>query len=243
MRTTTRAMMHMTLGNSLPTLAALVLAAGVAQAQPQAPQSNNALQGFSQNRNEPVQINAQTLEVRDKKKMATYTGNVVLVQGDTTLRCKVLVVYYDADQGSGPAVKSSTPTPAGSEQIRRIEATGSVVVTQKGQTATGEKAIYDISDDTVRLFPAPGGNVAVTQGPNVVRGQRLIVHLDTGVSHFESDNGGGVYSLIVPGNKGDNPPGAPSSLHPAPAPAPHAAPRTAPKARATSPSSNPSGLY
>jgi lipopolysaccharide export system protein LptA len=234
----------MTLGNLLSSLAAVVLAAGIAQAQPQPQPNTNALQGFSQNRNEPVQINARTLEVRDKKKMATYTGNVVLVQGDTTLRCNVLVVYYDGGEAGAPAVKSSTPGPMGSQEIRRIEATGSVVVTQKGQTATGEKAIYDIADDTVRLFPARGGTVVVTQGPNVVRGQRLIVHLDTGVSHFESDGSGpGVYSLIIPGNKGENPQAAPSSPHPAPGPASHSAPRTAPKARATSPSSNPSGLY
>jgi len=226
-------MMRMTLCKVLSSLAALALAACVAQAQPQQPGQTNALQGFSQNRNEPVQINARTLEVRDKKKMATYTGNVVLVQGDTTLRCNVLVVYYDGGQAGGPPVKSSTPAPAGNEQIRRIEATGSVVVTQKGQTATGEKAIYDISDDTVRLFPAPGGTVAVTQGQNIVRGPRLIVHLDTGVSHFEGE--GGVYSLIVPNStKGENPPAAAAA---------RPAARTPPKSRATSPSTNPTGLY
>jgi lipopolysaccharide export system protein LptA len=198
-------------------------ALGAAQAQQ--PSQPNALQGFSQNRNQPVQINAQTLEVRDKSKVATYSGNVRLVQGDTTLRCKVLVVYYDGGQAAGQPVKAATPGPSGSSQIRRIEATGNVIVTQKDQTATGEKAVYDISDDTVRLFPAPGGNVTVTQGQNIVRGPRLIVHLDTGISHFESDgHDGGVFSLIIPNSmKNDN--------HAAPAPpgahgaAPHAAPK------------------
>jgi lipopolysaccharide export system protein LptA len=213
---------------SLSCLMAFWVALGVAQAQPQPPASQpNALQGFSQNRNQPVQINAQTLEVRDKSKVATYSGNVRLVQGDTTMRCKVLVVYYDAGQTAGQTVKAATPGPSGSSQIRRIEATGNVIVTQKDQTATGEKAIYDISDDTVRLFPSPGGNVTVTQGPNIVSGQRLIVHLDTGVSHFESDgHGPGVFSLIVPNAmKNDN--------HAAPtAPATHqAAPHAAPKPR------------
>jgi lipopolysaccharide export system protein LptA len=215
---------------SLSCLMALTVALGVAQAQPQPQQSSappNALQGFSQNRNQPVQINAQTLEVRDKTKVATYSGNVKLVQGDTTLHCKTLIVYYDGQPG-GASVKAATPGPAGSQQIRRIEAIGSVIVTQKDQTATGDKAIYDISDDTVRLFAAPGGVVAVTQGPNVVRGPRLTVHLDTGVSHFE---GGEVYSLIVPSNvKNDN--------HAAPA-AQKTAPHAAPKPRTT----NPSGLY
>ena len=89
-----------------------VPAAGAVQAQ----QSNappNAVQGFSQNRNEPVNINADALEFQNEKKMATYKGHVHLVQGDTTLRCKTLIVYFDNDQasapagGQAPAVKSS----------------------------------------------------------------------------------------------------------------------------------------
>src|SRR5262245_61548292 len=33
----------------------------------------NALQGFSQNRDEPLKIRAATLEIREKDKMATFT--------------------------------------------------------------------------------------------------------------------------------------------------------------------------
>jgi lipopolysaccharide export system protein LptA len=238
--------MTMRMKLSLSCLMALGMALGVAQAQPQPqPQPSasqpNALQGFSQNRNQPVQINAQTLEVRDKSKVATYSGNVRLVQGDTTLRCKVLVIYYDGGQVAGQSVKAATPGPAGNSQIRRIEATGNVIVSQKDQTATGEKAIYDISDDTVRLFPAAGSNVTVTQGPNIVSGQRLIVHLDTGISHFESDgHGPGVVSLIVPNSmKNDNhaAPAAPATTHQA---TPHAAPKPR---NGPSDSNNLSGLH
>ena len=55
----------------------------------------NALQGFSQNRDQPVHIEAATLEVRDKDKVATFSGNVHVTQGDTGMRCKSLVVYYE----------------------------------------------------------------------------------------------------------------------------------------------------
>src|SRR6476619_1430840 len=61
----------------------------------------NAMQGFSQNRDQPIQIEAASLEMRDKKKEATFAGNVKVVQGDTTMTSKTLVVFYD-----------STPTPA-----------------------------------------------------------------------------------------------------------------------------------
>jgi lipopolysaccharide export system protein LptA len=238
-------------------MAAMVAAASGASAQPRTqpqapPQAQpsgppNALQGFSQNRDQPVKIEAATLEVRDRNKVATFSGNVHLVQGDTVLRCKILVVFYDQDDAGAPAVKSATPGPTGSSQIRRMEAKGAVVVTQKDQTATGESAIYDLKTNTVTLVAAAGGNVAVTQGPNVMTGERLVVDLGTSVSHL-SGGSRGVSGLIHPGTtqgaktdnktapdpKGQDPKGPdPKGQDP------KAAPKDAPKARAT----NPSGLY
>ena len=77
---------------------------GAALAQRRAPSGSvpNALQGFQQNRDQPVQIEAASLEVRDKDKMATFTGNVKVVQGDTTMRCKSLVVFYEQTGTAAP---------------------------------------------------------------------------------------------------------------------------------------------
>src|SRR3954471_1894157 len=98
----------------------------------------NALQGFSQNRGQPVQIEAASLEVRDKDKVATFSGNVKVVQGDTTMRCKSLVVFYEGGGQSGAGtMKAATPGPGGSSSISRLEARGGVTVNQKDQTATG----------------------------------------------------------------------------------------------------------
>ena len=215
-------------------------AAGAVQAQ----QSNappNALQGFSQNRNEPVSINADALEFHNEKKVATYKGRVHLVQGDTTLRCKTLVVYFDnGDQAGGqaggqaPAAKSSAPATPGGGKIRYMEAIGQVIVLQKDQTATGDKAVYDLKTNSVTLSSGAGGFVAVTQGPNIVRGPRLVVHLDTGVSHFE---GGRIESIIVPGNKGGDTKAAPATD----AKATPAAPQQKP--RPNNAGGNTSGLY
>ena len=49
-------------------------------------------------RDEPVKIRAASLELREKDKMATFTGDVYVLQGDTEMRCKVLVVSYEADR-------------------------------------------------------------------------------------------------------------------------------------------------
>ena len=198
-------------------------AASAARAGPAAaPKSSappNAMQGFSQNRNQPVRIKSEALEAGNQKEgRDAIRATVRLVQGDTTLRSKSLaIVHYDGDQagGQGPAAKAS-PTPAGGGSIRNMEAIGQVVVTQNDQTATGEKAVYDMPTNLITLSAAPGNYVTVTQGPNAVEGLRLVVHVDTGVSHFE----GGVRSRFVPGsnNAGDTKPAA----DPKPAP-PHQA--------------------
>ena len=97
----------------------------------------NALQGFSQNRDEPVKIQAASLELREKDKMATFSGDVYVLQGDTEMRCKYLTVFYDQEQ-TAKGLKAADPGPGGERQIRRIEAKGSVVVVQKDQNAAGE---------------------------------------------------------------------------------------------------------
>jgi lipopolysaccharide export system protein LptA len=151
--------------------------------QPQGPP--NALQGFSQNRDKPVHIESATLEVRDKQKIATFSGNVHLIQGDTDMRCKTLVVFYD-DDSAQPGVKAAQPGPGGQQQIKRLEARGGVIVTQKDQTATGQNGIFDMKSNTVTLL----GNVVMSQGQNVLMGERLVVNLTTGVSVVDDGKGG-----------------------------------------------------
>ena len=180
--------------------AALVLAliaSGDAGAQSAASGVPNAMQGFSQNRDQPIQIEAASLEVRDKNKEATFSGNVKVVQGDTTMTSKSLVVFYDSGPSptanKPPAAKgaksagmqSATPGPGGSSSIRRLEAKGSVVVTQKDQVVTGETAIVDTRANLITMK----GGVVLTQCKNVLRGDRLLVDMTTGVSRVESDTG------------------------------------------------------
>ena len=174
-----------------------LIVAGDARAQGAMSGVPNAMQGFSQNRDQPIQIEAASLEMRDKKKEATFAGNVKVVQGDTTMTSKTLVVFYDsgpepatpppaAAKGSksGP-MQAASPGPGGSSSIRRLEAKGSVVVTQKDQVVTGETAIFDTRANLITMV----GGVVLTQCKNVLRGDRLKVDMTTGVSRVESDSG------------------------------------------------------
>jgi lipopolysaccharide export system protein LptA len=191
------------------------------------------MQGFSQNRDQPIQIEAATLEMRDKKKEATFSGNVKVIQGDTTMTSKTLVVFYDSNSpppgGAAPAagaaptaaakpvpaktaaaapMQSATPGPGGSSSIKRLEARGNVVVTQKDQVVTGETAVFDTKTNLVTML----GGVVLTQGKNVLRGDRLMVDMTTGVSRVESDSGR-VQGLFQSSGQGGSP------LIPGPTPA------------------------
>ena len=183
---------------------ALIMSGAGLRAQTVSQGPPNALQGFSQNRDQPVHIEAASLEVRDKQKEATFSGDVRVKQGDTGMRCKALVVFYE--QGNEGADKSKTmqaaaPGPGGEQRIKRLEARGGVVVTQKDQTATGELGIFDMKSNTVTLT---GNPVVMTQGQNVLRGDRLVVDLTSGVSRVElGKNGQGrVQGLFQPGSAG-----------------------------------------
>jgi lipopolysaccharide export system protein LptA len=184
-------------------LALALAAAGEAVAQKSVQAGPNAMQGFSQNRDQPIQIEAGSLEMREKKKEATFSGNVKVVQGDTTMTSKSLVAFYDQNA----PLKSATPGPGGSSSIRRLEAKGGVVVTQKDQVVSGETAIFDTRANLITMR----GGVVLTQCKNVMRGDRLAVDMTTGVSRIESDSGR-VQVLVIQGQGCASPiPGIPPS--------------------------------
>jgi lipopolysaccharide export system protein LptA len=194
-------------------LAVFIATPAVAQKSSAASGPPNAMQGFSRNKGQPVHIEAGRLEVRDKEHVATFIGNVQVSQGDTNMRCKTLVVFYeggatgtDPKPEKKPQAPTTTIGPAGDQRIKKLEARGDVVVTQNDQVATGELATFDMASNMVTM----SGNVVLTQGQNVLRGERLVVDMTTGFSRIESAAGkdGRVQGLFLP-SSGQRP-GAPS---------------------------------
>ena len=79
-------------------LALLSAAASQAATKPSQPpaNANNPIQilpGTSSK--EPISIDADKLVYFDKEKKAIYSGNVVVIQGDTKMTCSVMTVYLD----------------------------------------------------------------------------------------------------------------------------------------------------
>ena len=142
-----------------------------------------------QSRDEPIRIAAASFEVRDKSKLATFSGNVHVIQGALNLQSNTLVVFYEE-----AGVKKVADSDRSQQQIRRVEARGSVVVTQKDQRATADQAVFDMRDNLLTL----NGSVVVVSCENVMRGERLIVDLTTGISRME----GRVAGVLDPKSRG-----------------------------------------
>jgi lipopolysaccharide export system protein LptA len=180
----------------------------------------NAFGGLTESSNEPIDIESDVLVVHDKEKYANFKGNVKAVQGTTVLRAKELKVHYVGGDKLAPGPKkegaetATAPAPATrvadaqggtsaaageNAQITKIEATGEVVITSdKDQTTTSDWAIYDLPAQQVTV----GGNVVLTQGENVLKGDKLVIDLKTGESRFENSGndaaGGRIRALFMP---------------------------------------------
>jgi lipopolysaccharide export system protein LptA len=186
-------------------LGALIFSTSIVAQAPRAASQGLLPGAQGQKQNLPVQIDAKALEVQDKKKTATFTGNVKVVQGDTTMTCRTLVVFYGQEVGIGssdaPVVKANSTAGVvpNAQNIRRIEAHGDVLVVSKDQNATGDLGVYDLPAKTITLI----GNVVLSQGKSVIHGDRLIVDTVTGNAHVEGAQKTGVRAVIVP-NKDSN---------------------------------------
>lgn len=150
---------------------------------------------------EPIAIDADRLDVFDKEGRAVFTGNVVAVQGETTMKCTVMSVFYEPGRGAGGDKTASAGTSTGSafandSAIKKIDCKGPVTITTKTQTATGDRAEFDRVINKVFLI----GNAALSDGPNVTRGERVAYDMTTGVANVD---GGRVRALIVPGSDKD----------------------------------------
>lgn len=124
----------------------------------------------------PVEIQAETFVVDQTDGSATFTGNVVIAQGEMRLgAAEVRVDYAEGDQS----------------RIEKLTATGGVTLVSGQDAAEAARAEYTIDGGTVVMT----GDVLLTQGPNTMTGEKLTVDLKTGTGRME----GGVKTVLQPG--------------------------------------------
>ena len=153
---------------------------------------------------DPIKIDADRLDVFDRENKAIFAGNVVAVQGESTIRCSSMTVHYqrnrDKDAKAGEA-KPADPSDTGA--IRQVVCAGPVTVVSKDQVATGDNAVFDKVANRVVVT----GNVVLSQCQNVTRGSRLVYDMNTGRANMDPTAGGRVSAMFVPGSKDDKPGG------------------------------------
>lgn len=145
--------------------------------------------------NGPITIEADRAEVLDKEKRLIYSGNVVAVRGDMTVRAAAMTVFYDGD--AVPTPNQAAPE-RGNQSVRRINMTGKVFFSQNDQQATGDTAIYERTNETLTLE----GNVILTKCQNVATGPKLVVNLRTNQAQLEGQPGSRVRTILVPNEAG-----------------------------------------
>lgn len=160
---------------------------------------------------EPVSIDADKLVYYDKERKAVYSGNVVVIQGDTKMTCSIMTVFLDhapasganAPAGAMPAATAPAATgdsPSANSGIRRMEATGPVTVISKTQVATGDNGSYDKLESKVRLI----GHVTLSDGQNVTKGDKLTYDLKSGQATIDTGSTTGrVHGQFIPSGGAD----------------------------------------
>lgn len=122
--------------------------------------------GLSAVRGQPVEVRSDTLTVDNTTGETTFSGNAVLGQGDMRLAAQTIMVVY---------------TQGDKTRISRLEASGGVTLVTADEAAEAANAAYDIDAGTVQM----NGSVILTQGANVLSGDRLTVNLRSGQGRLE----------------------------------------------------------
>ncbi len=145
-------------------------------------------------RNQPIELEADTVTVNDAKKISTYSGNVILTQGSLVIHAEKLIVRED-EQGFQHS--TSTGNPSTFKQKREGK--------NEYMEGSAQRIEYDGRMDKVQLYT----RASVKRGEDIVRGD--YISYDANAEYAEvlggvkSESGGPssgrVKAIIQPKNK------------------------------------------
>jgi lipopolysaccharide export system protein LptA len=182
-------------------------AAGSQAQRKKPPAAAEALQtiggSFKNDPDAPMEVDADTLDVLETAKKAVFKGDVRARQGEMLLLASELTAFFSGTTGLGLATAADdTGAKAKGQdkgQVVRLEAKDKVLLTSKdGQTASANKATFDVKANTAVLVGDTVNPVVVTKPGNdprdptkqkitVLEAPRLKIDMTTGVYWMEAD--------------------------------------------------------
>jgi lipopolysaccharide export system protein LptA len=121
----------------------------------------------------PVQIEADSVDIRPQENLVLLTGNAVVIQDGTAIRSNTLRLVYRGAPGS----------PNG--ELDKVFADSEVFYITPEERVRGDSAVYDRSINQITIR----GRVVVTQGQSVVQGSELVVNTVTRASRMRGADG------------------------------------------------------
>ena len=150
----------------------------------------------------PVSYSANNLEYFDSEHRLVLVGDVDIVQNDARLRADRITLYFSGSSGA-PAAVGTAQQGLGSGDIERMIAEGEVYYVRPSQSARGNRAVYEISQDSVTF----SGNVVVASDENVIRGDTLVLQIGSRRTTIRPQAGQRVRGVFVPSNNAQQPGG------------------------------------
>ncbi len=120
----------------------------------------------------PVDVEADQLDIYDDRGLAVFRGNVNAQRGDQQIKAGELELAYVAGK-DGAAT--------GASRLQRMVARQRVSVkAPNNQIVTGDHMVYEAGSSLITV----DGNVVVTRGQNVIKGDKLVIDLANGETRF-----------------------------------------------------------
>lgn len=136
---------------------ALTLAALAMLCAPVAALAESSLMASAAGSKDPIDIKADSTEFRGKENLVIFAGSVTAVRGNMTITSDRLEVILNQE----------------TREVSETRAIGNVSIRRDDVLATGGKAVYQLSTDTVTLSEAP----KIWRGGDAVEGELVVLHL------------------------------------------------------------------
>ena len=137
---------------------------------------------------EPLVIKSNTLEIDNEKKTVTFSGNVDARKDDWIMNCNKMILFYNEQVGKADTEKEKL-------RVEKIVAKGSVQIRRTlGGEASAEEATYYQADEKVVLTGKP----VVKQGDDFVEGSKITLFLKENRSIVEGSEENKVRAVIAP---------------------------------------------